>query len=67
MIPFLQPPYGAPPASLTGLFLNLKDSMTLWFQLWGPQHKKDVNLLELGPEDHKDDPRAGTTLLMKTS
>lgn len=31
-----------------------------WIQLWGPQHKGDMDLLELSPEEgHEDDPRSG--------
>ena len=33
-------------------------------QLWSPQHRKDMDLLEVGPEKgHKDDERGGTRLL----
>jgi len=35
-----------------------------YVQLWSPQHRKDMHPVGAGPdEDHKNDPRAGTSLL----
>lgn len=66
----LQPPHGAP-ASLTVMGdcrSHLSDPKGFHGSVIpGSQHKKDVHLLELCPEeDHEDDTRAETTLLMRT-